>query len=87
MKKTELKLNNVFVDEVCSKTGQYLAPTHIVFEDENGGLVHPWEAAKESISISFETYDIIQKMLSHYEELRILATKEINTEVKTDLPF
>ena len=59
MKKTELKLNNVFVDEVCSKTGQYLAPTHIVFEDENGGLVHPTEAIKEGFTMSEDTYNHI----------------------------
>ena len=87
MKKTELKLNNLYKDTVCEKTGQYLSPTHIIFEAENGGLIHPIEATKESISISYETYDIIEKILERYEALRILANEEISTEIRTDLPF
>tara|TARA_R110002020_G_scaffold24933_1_gene81321 strand:+ start:166 stop:411 length:246 start_codon:yes stop_codon:yes gene_type:complete len=59
MKKIELKLNNLYKDWVCEKTGQYISPTHIIFEAENGGLIHPTEAIKEGFTMSEDTYNHI----------------------------
>tara|TARA_R100001440_G_scaffold14149_1_gene24179 strand:+ start:252 stop:533 length:282 start_codon:yes stop_codon:yes gene_type:complete len=85
--KLELKLNNVYKDVICSETGQYISPTHIVFENEDGGLVHPMEASARNIKITYETFEILQKLLEHYDELRMLAAKQITNEVRTDCPF
>ena len=86
-RKLELKLNNVYKDVLCAETGQYISPTHIVFENENGDLIHPMEASVRNIKVTYETYEILQKMLEHYDELKMLASRNITNEVRTDLPF
>ena len=82
MVKTTLTL-----EKAASKWHLQEPETLIMFRDENGNYIHPMEASNGIITIQYETIEIIEKMIQHYEAIKDLASKQIVNEVRTDCPF